>query len=111
MANVFWVGGTGTWDSSTTTHWSATSGGAGGAAVPTSADSVTFDGNSGGGTVTLNFGGTITIQSLTMGTLAGTFDNSVNNNNITVSGSSDSASAVPRSEPTSSAPPPTRLRR
>lgn len=88
MANVFWVGGTGTWDSSSTTHWSATSGGAGGAAVPTSADSVTFDGNSGGGTVTLNFGGTITIQSLTMGTFTGTFDNSVNNNNITVSGSS-----------------------
>ena len=42
MAARFWVGGTGTWDA-TTTHWSATSGGAGGATVPTSADTVTFN--------------------------------------------------------------------
>ena len=47
MASRFWVGGSGNWDASTTTNWSATSGGAGGASVPTSADSVTFDGNSG----------------------------------------------------------------
>jgi hypothetical protein len=83
MASRFWVGGTGTWDSSDTTHWAATSGGAGGQSVPGSADTVTFDANSGGGTVTLNFGGTITIQSMTTGAFAGTWDNSVNNNNIT----------------------------
>lgn len=35
--------------------------------------------------MTLAFGGTITIQSLTMGTFGGTFENSVNNNNITCS--------------------------
>lgn len=54
MASVFWVGGTGTWDASSTTHWSTSSGGATGAAVPTAADDVVFDANSGTGTVTLN---------------------------------------------------------
>jgi hypothetical protein len=39
----FWVGGTGSWDAATTTHWAATSGGAGGQSVPTSSDTVTFD--------------------------------------------------------------------
>ena len=43
MADKFWVGGTGTWDAATTTNWSLTSGGAGGAAVPTTADRVVFD--------------------------------------------------------------------
>lgn len=96
MAARFWVGGTGTWDASDTTHWSLLSGSTGGAPVPTSADTVTFDGSSGGGTVTLNFGGTITIQSLTMGAFTGTWDNSVNNNNITVtaSGSAFSLSGI-----------------
>jgi hypothetical protein len=84
MASRFWVGGTGTWDSSSTTHWSATSGGSSGASVPTSTDDVTFDASSGGGTVTLNFGGPITVLSITMGAFTGTWDNSVNNNNITV---------------------------
>lgn len=48
MANRFWVplGGTGTGDWSNTGHWSTTSGGAGGASVPTSADNVFFDANS-----------------------------------------------------------------
>jgi len=39
----YWRGGTGTWDATTTTNWSATSGGAGGASVPTSADAVVFN--------------------------------------------------------------------
>lgn len=47
MADRFWVGGSGTWDASDTSHWSATSGGASGASVPTSSDTVTFDSNSG----------------------------------------------------------------
>lgn len=57
MANRFWIGGTGTWDASSTTHWSATTGGSSGASVPTSADSVFFDANSfsgAGQTVTLS---------------------------------------------------------
>lgn len=54
VTSRFWVGGTGTWDQSTTTHWSATSGGAGGASVPTQYNDVIFDANSGAGTVTLS---------------------------------------------------------
>src|SRR5688572_1536024 len=53
MAARFWVGGTGTADLADTTHWAATSGGAGGQSVPGSADTVTFDGSSGSGTVTI----------------------------------------------------------
>ena len=45
MANRYWVGGSGTWDTSSTAHWSTSSGGASGASVPTSADSVFFDQN------------------------------------------------------------------
>jgi hypothetical protein len=84
VASRFWVGGTGTWDSSTTTHWAASTGGAGGQSVPGSGDTVTFDGSSGGGTVTVNFGGLITIQSLTCGAFTGTLDFSANNNSITL---------------------------
>jgi hypothetical protein len=43
MADRYWVGGAGTWNSSDTTNWSATSGGAGGASAPTSVDSVFFN--------------------------------------------------------------------
>lgn len=51
MASRFWVAAGGTWDGSTTANWSATSGGAGGASVPTAADDVFFDAGSGTGTV------------------------------------------------------------
>ena len=52
MANRYWVGGTGTWDNTIGTKWSDTSGGTGGASVPTKNDDVFFDANSGSGTVT-----------------------------------------------------------
>lgn len=81
-ASRFWVGGTGTWDNVTTTKWAATSGGAGGQSVPGSADTVTLNGASGGGTVTLNYAPTIT--SITGGAHTGTFD--TGNNNMTMSG-------------------------
>lgn len=87
MASRFWVGGVGTWDAADTTHWAATSGGAGGQSVPGSSDSVTFDGSSGGGTVTVDFGGTITIQALTMSAFTGTLDFATNNNNVTLNAS------------------------
>jgi hypothetical protein len=45
MADRYWVGGTGSWNS--TTKWSATSGGASGASVPTASDNAIFDANSG----------------------------------------------------------------
>ena len=43
MADRYWRGGTGTWDTTTTTNWSTTSNGTGGASVPTAADNVIFD--------------------------------------------------------------------
>lgn len=43
MADRYWVGGTGTWNTTSTTNWSASSGGASGASVPTVADNVFFD--------------------------------------------------------------------
>lgn len=43
MASRYWVGTTTSWN--TSSNWSATSGGAGGAGVPTSSDDVIFDGN------------------------------------------------------------------
>ena len=52
MAARYWIGGTGNWND--TAHWSTTSGGVGGASVPTEADDVVFDSNSGTGTVTVN---------------------------------------------------------
>lgn len=54
MANRYWVGGSGTWDASATTNWAASSGGAGGASVPTASDAVLFDAASGGGTCTIS---------------------------------------------------------
>ena len=52
MSTRYWVGGAGTWDASTTTNWSATSGGAGGASAPTSTDDVVIDTSSGTGAIT-----------------------------------------------------------
>jgi len=46
MADRYWILGTGTWNSTTTTNWSTSSGGAGGASVPTASDNVFFDANS-----------------------------------------------------------------
>lgn len=71
-ASRFWVGGTGTWDASDTTHWSDSSGGSGGFSVPGSADTVTLDGSSGGGTVTVT--ATVDVTSITMGAFTGTLD-------------------------------------
>ena len=53
MANRYWVGGSGTWNTTSTANWSATSGGASGASAPNAADVAFFDANSGTGTVTL----------------------------------------------------------
>lgn len=47
----YWVGGAGIWDNSDTSHWSTSSGGSSGAAVPGSSDDVVLDGASGGGTI------------------------------------------------------------
>lgn len=52
MANRYWVGGTANWDATAGTKWALISGGAGGQAIPTSADDVFFDAASGAVTVT-----------------------------------------------------------
>lgn len=55
MATYYWVGGSGTWDSSTTTNWRTTSGGATVAPnPPTAADIAVFDTLSGTGTITVS---------------------------------------------------------
>lgn len=54
MASRYWVGGSATWDATAGSKWATTSGGAGGAAIPTAADDVFFDGSSGSGTITLS---------------------------------------------------------
>lgn len=53
MASRYWVGGTAAWDGTAGSKWATTSGGAGGAAVPTSSDDVFFDANSGVAIVTV----------------------------------------------------------
>lgn len=83
MAARFWVGGSGTWDGSSTANWAATSGGASGASAPVAADTVTFDSLSGTGTCTTAAGATctsVTLNSSTVGltlgaslTIGGTF--------------------------------------
>jgi hypothetical protein len=54
MADRYWVGGTGTWNTTSTTNWSDTSGGSNGASVPTSADNVFFDSASAAGNYTVS---------------------------------------------------------
>lgn len=57
MANRYWVGGANIWDANAATKWSATSGGAGGASVPTSVDDVFFT-NLSTGTCVISAGNT-----------------------------------------------------
>lgn len=57
--DLYWVGGSGTWDSSATTNWSLTSGGTGNVAAPKSGINVNFDSSSDSSapfTVTINTG-------------------------------------------------------
>ena len=82
MADRYWVGGTASWDGTAGTKWATTSGGAGGASVPTTADAVFFSALS-TGTCTIATGNTgalsINCTGFT-GTITGTAD-------ITVAGS------------------------
>jgi len=74
MASRYWVGGTGTWNSSSTANWAATSGGAPGASAPVAADSVFFDANSGAGTCTTSGAlscATVNMTSTTLGLTLG----------------------------------------
>ncbi len=76
MADRYWVaGGTGNYNS--TTNWSATSGGASGASVPSTSDNVFFNALSGVGTATINVASNCANLNLTgfLGTL--TFTNNL----------------------------------
>ena len=77
MADRYWVGGTGNWNATSTTNWSASSGGASGASAPTSADNVIFDINSNIGT------GNFTV------TVTGTAAAPARCDNLTVTGTLD----------------------
>lgn len=82
MAARYWVLGTGSWDAVTTTNWSTTSGGSGGASVPGTSDAVIFDSNSGGGTTTIT--ADQSVASITWTSFAGTLD--TNGFTLTISG-------------------------
>ena len=84
MANRYWVGGTGTWDTTSTTNWSATSGGSGGASVPSINDSIFFD-QAGPYNVTLTgaiqcLDWTVSVGTVTF--ITGTFPSLVVNGNV-----------------------------
>lgn len=82
MADRYWVGGTAAWDGTAGTKWALTSGGAGGQAVPTSADDVFFS-NLSTGTCTIS-AGNIGAKSINCTGFTGTLAGS---SAITVSGS------------------------
>ena len=70
MADRYWRGGTGTWNTSSTTNWSDTSGGAGGFSVPTAVDNVIFDQ---AGTYTVAMTGALTCADITVSAGSVTF--------------------------------------
>lgn len=67
MATRYWVGGTGNWDASTTTHWGSASGVADNASVPTSSDDVVFDTLSNATAYTVTITATANCANFTMG--------------------------------------------
>lgn len=85
MANRYWVGGTGTWDTTSTANWSTTSGGAAGASAPGAADVAIFNANAGAGTVTISED--VTIFSMTLSAAAITTID-WNNKTVNLAGSS-----------------------
>jgi len=80
MADRYWVGGTGTWNISSTTNWSASSGGASGASVPTASDNVIFDQAA---TYTVTLTGALTCLDITVSAGTVTF---TSNGTLAVSG-------------------------
>ena len=70
MADRYWRGGTGTWNTTSTTNWSDTSGGAGGFSVPTAVDNVIFDQAA---TYTVTMTGALTCADITVSAGSVTF--------------------------------------
>lgn len=72
MASRYWVGGSGNWSTSDTTHWATSSGGAGGASVPTKNDDVIFDTASGSANYTATITSTTVVcNNLTLANCSG----------------------------------------
>jgi len=83
MADRYWVaGGTGNYNS--TTNWSATSGGASGASVPSTGDNVFFNASSGVGTATINVASNCSNLNLTGFTGTLSFTNTLSTNGTIV---------------------------
>lgn len=87
MASRYWVGGTANWDATAGTKWASTSGGAGGATVPTAADDVFFDANSGAVTITIGASYGANAKTLDFTGFAGTFNFTQSSSSMTVFGS------------------------
>lgn len=85
----YWVGSTGTWDNSTTTNWSLSSGGAGGAGYPNINDVAVIDASSGAGTITL--GANVSCKTLTMTGFTGIL--AFGTNKISIGGANDTVYA------------------
>ncbi|KIA94125.1 hypothetical protein OC25_11090, partial [Pedobacter kyungheensis] len=70
-ATLYWVGGAGDWNDKS--HWSATSGGSGGACVPFTSDNVIFDANSGftSGNNTISVTSTVRCHNMTWTNVTG----------------------------------------
>jgi hypothetical protein len=96
MASRYWVGGTATWNTVNTALWSATSGGASGASVPTIADDVFFDAASGTVTVSLNTPALVA-KSINCTGFTGTLQGISTANVMTVAGSITLASTMNQS--------------
>jgi hypothetical protein len=84
MASRYWVGGSANWDATAGTKWATTSGGAGGASVPTSADDVFINAASGAVTVTIASGYNADAASITCTGFTGTL--TASNTNLRVVG-------------------------
>jgi hypothetical protein len=91
MADRYWVGGTETWNGTALLKWSTTSGGVGGAAVPTTSDDVYFDAAS--GAVTVTTGASVSAKNLSFAGFTGTF---AGTNGITATGSLTLGAAMTR---------------
>jgi len=84
MANRYWIGGTNTWDLTNTAVWSDTSGGSGGASVPTASDNVFFDQ---AGTYTISTDATNEVSCYNLTVSTGTYTFSTTGSTIGIYGS------------------------
>ena len=90
MASRYWVGGTAAWDGTAGSKWATTSGGAGGAAIPSAADDVFLDAAS--GAVTVSLSGSRVCRSLNCTGFTGTL--AQGNNPLTIGDGTAGASNI-----------------